>query len=358
VIVGAGPVGLAAAVFLARQGVFPRVIDSAAGISPQSRALAVNPRTLDILESCGVAEEMLGIGRRMVAVQVSAGGKKVGEMSISSLQHRYPFMLALSQGVTTRLLEAKLNQLGGRVEWNHSLTHCRNVPGGVEAEVKSGPDGAIDTVRCPWLLAADGARSTVRESLGIEFPGSSFENPWYLADVPLCTSLSQDHAHVFFQKGGGFLFVIRVINEPENGSPNEALWRVIGNMPDPLERLEGASPCGAVVWQSSFHISHRINRQLQQGAVYFAGDAAHLHSPIGARGMNLGIEDAWVFSELFKAGRLADYHAERYPVDHQVVKRVEMVSRLAQIFPQSFQLVFFIFKGHNNNSKYQITNYK
>jgi 2-polyprenyl-6-methoxyphenol hydroxylase-like FAD-dependent oxidoreductase len=329
-IVGAGPVGLAAAVFIAKQGVIPRVVDAAPGRSEQSRALAVNPRTLAILEPTGVTTDMLRIGKPIRGVQISFGKKVAAKMSLDALPPPYPFMLALSQSVTARLLEEDFNRRGGRVEWNCELIQCRNIAGGVEADLKSASDGAVTTVQCPWLLAADGARSAVRKSLGIEFPGSSFEKPWYLADVPLFTPLAQDHAHVFFLRGGGFLFAIRVVDDKDAHRAGDPIWRLISTAPDMPDHFEFGRASGPAVWTSGFHISHRINRQLQQGAIYFAGDAAHLHSPIGARGMNLGIEDAFVFSELLKNGGLAQYESQRMNVDARVVKRVELVSRLAR----------------------------
>jgi 2-polyprenyl-6-methoxyphenol hydroxylase-like FAD-dependent oxidoreductase len=90
-----------------------------------------------------------------------------------------------------------------------------------------------------------------------------------------------------------------------------------------LSRLVEAEQAGQPVWESNFHISHRINATLAKGNVYFAGDAAHIHSPVGARGMNLGLENAWVFAYLVKTNQLHKYDRLRRPVDRQVVRRVE-----------------------------------
>lgn len=330
VIVGAGPVGLAAALFLARQGITATTIDAAAHPAPHSKALAVNPRTLEILEPTGVTAKMLAIGKRIVGARISLGKQVVGEIQLNILHHRYPFMLALSQAVTVRLLEAALNEAGGHVEWNARLIHCQTALQGVEADVKFSLNGPTQTYHCPWLLAADGAVSTARRALEIEFEGDSFEKPWYLADVPLTTSLAQDWAHAYLLPEGGFLFLVRVVDEPEKESGVDRLWRVISDSPDPLEKLENAKPTGPAVWTSSFRISHRINARMQEGAICFAGDAAHVHSPLGARGMNLGIEDAWVFSQLLMNGQLADYGACRYSVDRRVVRQIKLFSRIAR----------------------------
>jgi 2-polyprenyl-6-methoxyphenol hydroxylase-like FAD-dependent oxidoreductase len=89
------------------------------------------------------------------------------------------------------------------------------------------------------------------------------------------------------------------------------------------------APRATPLWESGFHICHRINATLAAGHVYFAGDAAHIHSPVGARGMNLGLEDAWVFAELARTNRLSEYNRLRRPVDRRVVRQVELLSQLA-----------------------------
>jgi 2-polyprenyl-6-methoxyphenol hydroxylase-like FAD-dependent oxidoreductase len=198
--------------------------------------------------------------------------------------------------------------------------------------------GGGETVPCPWLLAADGAHSRVRRRLGVAFPGSSLKADWHLADVPLATALAPDHGHIFFLPGKKFLLFIRVVDDVRRENQAAPLWRVLGNYPELLARLPLAEPRGAPVWTSSFRVSHRLAAAMVQGGLYFAGDAAHIHSPIGARGMNLGIEDAWVFAQLVRLNRLSEYHRLRRPVDGRVVRRVELLSRVvsAESWPWLF----------------------
>jgi 2-polyprenyl-6-methoxyphenol hydroxylase-like FAD-dependent oxidoreductase len=144
----------------------------------------------------------------------------------------------------------------------------------------------------------------------------------------LRTELATDHAHVFFLDRGAFFFMIRVVDETLNDRVGQPIWRVMGNRPEPLSQLIQAEPAGPPVWTSSFHVSHQIGSTLSAGNVYLAGDAAHVHSPIGDRGMNLGLEDAWVFAELVRTDRLRAYDQLRRPVDRRVVRRVELLSRL------------------------------
>ncbi len=328
-IVGGGPTGTGAALFLARAGIATRVIDAAPAPTTLSKALAVNPRTLEILGPVGVTKKMLGIGQPIRGGIIRQGRKVVAHLLFEKLDSKYPFMLALSQATTERLLREALEAAGGRIERGISMSDCRNDGDSVAVDLTNVATGATESVPCPWLLAADGAHSAARRALGVGFPGSTFPSPWYLADVPLDTTLESDSAHIIFLEDG-FLFMLPVVGDDAALTPSKApLWRVLGNMPQPLDHLIDAAPAGSPIWESSFHISHRINDHLQVGNVYFAGDAAHLHSPVGARGMNLGLEDAFVFSQLAKAGRLDGYEKLRRPVDAMVVKRVERVSRMA-----------------------------
>ena len=352
IIVGAGPVGLGAALFLGRQGRVARVVEMRDEPSQQSRALAVNPRTLDILEPTRVTSRMLERGSRIHGVRFYRDRRIIADLSFAAIHPRYPFMLALSQGTSERLLAEALQAAGGEVERGMKMVECRNVPDGVEVVLEPTAGGSREIARCPWLLAADGARSMARQQLGVEFGGSSFPREWHLADAPLRTELAADHAHVFFLDGGAFSFMIRVIDETLNDRTGQPIWRVMGNRPEPLSQLMEAEPAGPPVWTSHFHVSHQICAGLSEGNVYFAGDAAHVHSPIGARGMNLGLEDAWVFAELVRTDRLGAYDQLRRPVDRRVVRRVERLSRLASaesgfnrflrafVFPPALKLPF------------------
>jgi 2-polyprenyl-6-methoxyphenol hydroxylase-like FAD-dependent oxidoreductase len=361
-IVGAGPVGLAAGVLLAQAGVRVRVVERRAAPSIESRALAVNPRTLELLESTGVTAKMLEIGKRIVGGKFRFGSRHPINISFERIHPRYPFMLALSQAATERLLEAALEAADVRVERGVELRSCANEgeqavaelshvePAELRSAANYGGEAApylaaerssaglpspsdqraSDSYACPWILAADGAHSRARESLGIAFEGSAVERQWYLADVPLDTSLEEDRAHAWLFDTGGFVFCIRVIADQHPDSPSAPLWRVIANLPDPVSLLPEAKPAGAPIWESTFRVEHRIVAQMQKGRIYFAGDAAHVHSPIGARGMNLGIEDAWVFSQLVTRGEMDRYDALRRPIDKKVVRAVRRLTWMAR----------------------------
>jgi 2-polyprenyl-6-methoxyphenol hydroxylase-like FAD-dependent oxidoreductase len=327
-IVGAGPVGLATALFLARRGQAPRLVELRHEPSKESKALAVNPRTLDLLRPTGVTERMLELGKPIRGVYFYRKRNRVAHFELAGLHPDYPFMLGLSQASTERLLADALRKAGGTFERGKKLVDCHRSDGEVAATIEPTDGGGREVVNCPWLLAADGAHSVARQIMQIDFGGSSFPDEWYLADGPIRTSLADDHGYVFFESDGAFLFMFPVIDDELQKVSPGPIWRVITNRPDPLSHLIEAEPTGPALWASNFRISHRIDATFSKDGVYFAGDAAHIHSPIGARGMNLGIEDAWVFAELAVAGRLREYDELRRPVDRAVVRRVEFLSRV------------------------------
>ncbi|UFS71957.1 FAD-dependent monooxygenase [Geomonas sp. RF6] len=327
-IVGAGPVGLAAALFLARQGIVPRVVEMRHAPAPHSRGMAVNPRTLEILEHTGISRQMLELGLPIRGVLFHRHHRKFAELSLAGIHPHYPFMLALSQASTERLLARALDRAGVAVERGLKMIDCRPDEDGVAVVLEPSGGGMLKAIECPWILAADGAHSTAREKLKLDFGGSTLGEEWYLADVQLRTGLAADHAHVFLFDHGRFLFMLRMVDDALRDMPGEPLWRVMSNRPEPLSQLVQAEQAGVPIWESEFHVSHRIVDMMAFDDVYFAGDAAHLHSPIGARGMNLGVEDAWVFSELVRTNRMAEYDALRRPVDRQVVRRVELLTRM------------------------------
>jgi len=185
-------------------------------------------------------------------------------------------------------------------------------------------DGSTQMVQAPLVFGADGARSVVRHALGVDFAGSALPEPWLLWDVQLDTPLDPQRVHIGLQPDG-FLFVMHLQAD---------IWRVIGNGADPLAQLPYGSVPGEVIWQSQFHIAHRLAGKASVGRVALGGDAAHIHSPLGARGMNLGMEDAYVFADCAfdalngKLERMQEYAELREPLHRQVVHRVAALTRI------------------------------
>jgi 2-polyprenyl-6-methoxyphenol hydroxylase-like FAD-dependent oxidoreductase len=314
-VAGGGPVGLAAALFLAGRGVPARVLERETEPPRHSRALGVNPRTLTLLESTGVTDRLLAQGRRLPAVRIWRRGRLVVRLDLSRIGGRYPFMLIHSQARTAALLEEALAERGVPVERGLEVDRVDRRAGEVVVHVRD-RQGRTDEIPAAVLLGADGARSRVRETLGIRFRGRRRGADWRLYDVALETPLHPDEAHVFLLDGGS-LVLIRLAG---------SVWRVVGNVADLLGRLPAGTRTGEVEWESEFGDGHRVAERFQDGNACLAGDAAHVHFPLGARGMNLGIEDAYVFALLAAEGRLADYDRLRRPVVRRVVERIHRVT--------------------------------
>ncbi|HVI53545.1 MAG TPA: FAD-dependent monooxygenase [Luteibacter sp.] len=321
-IAGAGPTGLAAALLLDMRGVKVRIVDSALRPAAHSRALVVNPRTLDLLAGTGVTERMLAEGRPVRGVRFHENAEVLATIEATSVHPRYG-LTVLSQARSEALLTEALDARGIHIE--------RGVRAGCvgqdDDEVRVALNGASDGEQgYAAVFAADGARSDFRKTLEIGFSGSSYPEPWPLYDVPLQTTLDRDHAHLmFFPEGMIFLLAL-----------DDEVWRIISNMPDPLSRLPGGTVSSEPIWESSFHIAHRVADRCAIGRIALGGDAAHVHSPVGARGMNLGIEDAAAFAMLFTApgaqpmDALQRYHRERHAVHKGVVRRVHAITALAR----------------------------
>lgn len=317
-IVGAGPTGLAAALFLSHRGVPARVIDAALKPPVTSRALAVNPRSLSILAGTGVDQAILSEGRPIDILRVHEDGRERAkiEIDIQGLGVASP-LIALPQARTEALLAEALAARGVTVERGVGLTALSQDAEGVTATLTNG-----ETVAAPILLGADGAHSVTRHQLNLDFPGSAFPETWLIMDVEI-DGPSTTEGYIDFTSDGP-LIVLPL---------QDRVFRLIGFGAPLLPRLRRDWNVGAVLWESDFRISHRLASALNVGRVCLAGDAAHIHSPIGARGMNLGIEDAFVFAacaERFLGGEadaLAAYGASRHKVDGDVVRRIERLTK-------------------------------
>jgi 2-polyprenyl-6-methoxyphenol hydroxylase-like FAD-dependent oxidoreductase len=313
-IVGGGPTGLAAALFLAERGVRARVIERRAARSTHSKAFGVNARSLALLESSGVTARYLAHGRRMTRLNLRRPGRVLATLRLDEVDHRFPFMLVQSQADSERMLEEVLAERGVTVERGIAAMGVEATARGAAVTV-AGPDGP-ERIEASAVLAADGAGSTIREALGIGFPGTAYDEPWRLIDaeldLPASAGLDPDAAQIFLAPEGG-LFLVR-----HEGS----LWRLLGNVPDLTAPLPAGAKVGEAVWQSEFAIANRVAERFSKGAIHLAGDAAHVHAGIGARGMNLGIEDAYVFATLAAQGRLGRYEALRRPLVERVVGQI------------------------------------
>ena len=322
-IVGAGPSGLAAALFLTDLGVPVRIVDQALEPDLMSRALVVNPRSLELLKKSGISHELLEQGRPLLGAQFHDQWRPLAHVDFKDIDMPHP-MLALTQAKTEAALTRHLEASHIRIERGVTLVNLENSEAGVTAHLRQG--ATIEEYRAPLMLAADGAKSLVRHQLGIEFEGSTFPEDWPLYDLHLDLALDRDHVQLSFIPNG-LIFMLCIEGN---------LWRVFGNTPNVLDHLPDDCNLGEITWKTSFHISHRLAQHEAQQSVVLIGDAAHIHSPLGARGMNLGIEDGYEVAYAVRAfldgdrtaiGRYAEH---RHSVHHSVVERIKVMTTMAR----------------------------
>ena len=315
-VAGAGPVGLTAAVELARRGFKPRVIDKSDGPVVESRALGVNPRSLEILEPCGATKLMLERGLKLRRINFWDWPSLIFSVPIDKLEHRFNFMLALPQDDTERILAEILKKLGVKVAWKCELEHLEPTPDGARVTLKRG--SKKETFDADIVIGADGAHSVVRKALGIGFRGSSYDEDFALADAILSGPVHEDEANVFRVEQGIFAMI----------PAGHGRIRLIADQPDVLGAMPDRFQVEEVSWQTRFRISHRQVETYQDGNVFLAGDAAHIHSPVGGRGMNLGIEDAATLAWLIAEGRTGEYTGHRLPVGAHVLRQTNAQTKL------------------------------
>ncbi|MCW2922920.1 MAG: hypothetical protein JWM98_324 [Thermoleophilia bacterium] len=314
-IIGAGPTGLAAALFLAKRSCGVRIVDARTERSERSKALVVNARTLELLAHTGVAATMVEAGRRVDGVDVWAGARRVAQLELTSAQAPERHVAILPQTDSERLLEAALADAGVHVERGVELVELAVEAGRARFALRH-PDGGVERGDAPALLGCDGSRSAVRAALGIGFVGAEMPGTFSLADVRADTDLDGDRINTFVHADGGLL-AVRLRDDA---------WRLASASPGLLDRLPAAIRPREVLWRSEYRVAHRTATRMLHGPVALAGDAAHVHSPFGGRGMNLGIEDAFVLATLVAEGRLEAYDRLRRPVDLRVTNRVRRMT--------------------------------
>jgi 2-polyprenyl-6-methoxyphenol hydroxylase-like FAD-dependent oxidoreductase len=337
-VVGAGPTGLTLAAQLQAMGATCRIIDRQPDRVHESRALAVQPRTLEVLRGLGVTEELVARGNDAVWVQLHAGarGVRVRLFGLGLDDTAYPFLLFVSQAETEQLLLDHLAAGGVQVERQVELVGFQADPDGVSCTLRHA-DSRTEQVRTRYLAGCDGAASAVRRGAGIPFQGGAYPQTFALADLEVDGGLEADAAHAFLGQVGLLLFF-------PLGRP--ASWRLLGMHPTLHGQPASARPSLAElqaladrftggrlrlrdpVWMTWFRLAHRQAARYRAGRVFLAGDAAHVHSPAGAQGMNTGIQDAWnlgwklalVARGLAAEALLDSYDAERRPVGRFVVR--------------------------------------
>ena len=316
-MVGAGPAGLTAALELARRHQPVRIIEAREGHSEYSRALSINTRSMELMEECGITERWLALGIRVSGVQYREPTRSLFRIDYTTLKHRYNFMLVLPQIETEAVIEESLNELGIKVERNAKLIGFEQTPDGIEANIRTA--GAVETITASYLIGADGANSIVRKTAGIRFPGVRMPRDWSLADVRMRCPWDPHDTNILLHKNG-MLFMLGY---------KDGIFRLGADAPTVLDALPGSFEIDKVLWESSFAVNHRQVTTYRAGRVLLAGDAAHVHAPLGARGMNISIEDAVVLVRHLLAGEIERYSPERLEIGTAALRMIKAQTYLS-----------------------------
>jgi 2-polyprenyl-6-methoxyphenol hydroxylase-like FAD-dependent oxidoreductase len=345
-IVGAGPTGLMLGNQLVRRGVRVMIVDRNPGPSLQTRALGVQARTLEIYSHLGIVERALELGTRATGANMWVERQRAARVPLGDIGRDlspYPFLLILGQDDNERLLGEALRERGTDVQWNTELVDLVQTSEHVSATLKRA-DGSTMEIKTDWVAGCDGAHSTVRSLSRIAFPGAPYEHVFFVADTRATGSMVPGELNVYLWRSGFHLFF------PMRGSDH---WRVVGIVPPELRarddldfdavapsvRKEVGSPLSfhACSWFSTYRIHHRRAERFRDRRCFLLGDAAHIHSPVGAQGMNTGLQDgynlAWKLA-LVTSGRAAASLLDSYEIE-----RVPVAERLLRTTDQAFSFV-------------------
>ena len=340
-IIGAGPVGLAAAVTLRRRGANVRIVDAAEHGASTSRAAVIHARTLEVLASIDLAAPIVDEGVIVPDFTVRDGARKLAHLDFRSLETPYPFTLMLSQARTEELLARAFTDLGGEIEREVAFESF-DTGAGAESVVLRHRDGTREKATSRFVIGADGSRSGVRKARAITFEGSEYAASFVLADVSMTWSLAPDEVQLFLAKQG--LVVVaplpggrhRIVATMDD-APAEPTALDVQRILD--ERGPGDAVVQSVAWNSRFRVAHRLASAYRDGNVFLAGDAAHVHSPAGGQGMNLGIQDAvllgGILNDVLEGERakdcLDDYEGLRRPAAQGVITLTDRMTRMATL---------------------------
>ncbi len=358
-IVGAGPTGLTLACELQRRHIAVKIIEKRAGISMKSRATNVQARTFELFHFMGIEKEFLKEGKKLQAGRIFIKEKELCKLNISQLPLTYPFVLIVPQSKTETILTHHLQKLGGEVVYQKELIDFREMENGIHYCTIKDNSSNTEVITTKYLISCEGAHSRIRSIADIHFDGMEYTDDFLLADATLDWNKSRKESYTWFYKDGVFITM---------PLPNSDHWRLFTNLPthknkkninnDTAKNLallqelftertgDKHTKIGKATWVSNFKIGRRIAATFKKGKVLLAGDAAHIHNPLGGQGFNVGIQDAFniawklalVLEKKAVPELLETYEEERRPIVETILESTHYRSMLT--FPKNNWLRF------------------
>lgn len=344
-IVGAGPVGLFLANECARRGLSFRIVEAHASQSEHSKALAIFPRTLEILDMAGLVGPFLEEANRVTSVAVVAHQRTLADLRFAPEESLYPFIAMVPQDVTERVLLEQLRKAGGEVEYETTFVSADQKRDCVVASLER--KGERITLRASFVVGCDGAHSAVRRQLGLPFDGEEYDASFMLADADTNETLPADQMQLCPHESGPLAIfpmsakrrrIVATLQSPQGDAPSLDLVQKLL-----AQRAPDGIQARGLRWSTYFRIHHRQVARLGTGRIFVAGDAAHIHSPFGGQGMNTGLHDVWNLAwklDLTLRGHatpalLDSYTAERRPVIKEVIRTTDLLTK-AMATPSKF----------------------
>lgn len=346
-IVGAGPTGLALACQFARYGVDFTIIDKKETTTPYSKAIGVQARTLEIYEQIGLGDKLIELGAKAERATMFAGGKVRGQVEFFGLGaglSPYPYVLIVEQGKHETVIYDFIKSHGKDVRWQTTLESFTQNADSVTATVAD-QSGKTETITAKYLIGCDGAKSPIRHSLGLTFEGSTFERLFYVADVNIDWEFEHGGLHVFLMRNS----LLAVFSMSGDGQ-----YRIVGTFPEEFAKDEGEVlyeeieerirldaeidfDIKKVNWFSTYKVHTRHVNKFREGRCFVAGDAAHIHTPAGAQGMNTGIQDGYNLA--WKLALALQNESPEYLLNTYNEERLPNAEQLMQTTDRFFNLV-------------------
>ncbi len=355
-IVGAGPAGMMAAIELSRFGIPVRLIERTAKPADTSRAVTIQPRTLELFQQRGLAEKLLSQGNRVIAASVYGDGKRVFRLDFEGVDSEFNYELLISQATTEQVMRDALDRAGVVIERERTLiSFAQPERHGEITTVIEHADGTLEKMACTYMIDCEGAHSIARATLGLEFEGKTLEENYALGDLHIDGNIPETDLNIFssehgfmglFPLGGGHFRLIasNPFSRPEKGTEPalEELQRIYD------QRSHIPAHFHDLTWSSWFRINSRMVNEMQRRMIFLGGDSAHIHSPAGGQGMNTGMQDmmnlGWKLAMVIKGEAqselLETYTPERVSVIKTVLTKTEGLTHAIGSTNPIFRSVF------------------